>query len=69
MNYRNQKKRLENLIGYCESYAYPYGAYNKYIRRCVEKYYRYAFSVDQGGTSMIIDRYQLKDIPLQKFIK
>lgn len=63
------KKRLENLIGYCESYAYPYGAYNKCIRRCVEKYYKYAFSVDQGGTSMIIDRYQLKRYSITEIYK
>lgn len=54
------KKMLEQLIGSCETFAYPYGAYNKFISQCVAKYYSYAFSVDQGGTSMSVDRYQLK---------
>jgi hypothetical protein len=35
----------------------------------VEKYYRYAFSVDQGGTSMIIDRYQLKRYSITEIYK
>lgn len=30
------KKALNEIVGYCDTYAYPYGAYNKFIRRCVE---------------------------------
>lgn len=63
------KKTLEELIGYCETYAYPYGAYNKFIRRCVENYYAYAFTVDQGGTSMIVDRHQLKRYSITEIYK
>ena len=49
------------------TYAYPYGAYNGYIKSCVEKYYKYAFSVSQGGTSLAADqlqfrRYSISDI-------
>lgn len=54
------KKVLEQLMGYCETFAYPYGTCNKFICQCVSKYYSYAFSVDHGGTSMAVDRYQLK---------
>lgn len=43
-----------------ETYAYPYGAYNAFIKRCVGKYYRYAFSVTQGGTSLVADSLQIR---------
>lgn len=42
------------------TYAYPYGAYNAYIKSCVGKYYKYAFSVTKGGTSLVADSLQLK---------
>lgn len=42
------------------TYAYPYGACNAYIKSCVGKYYKYAFSVTQGGTSLVVDSLQLK---------
>lgn len=54
------KKYLDRLVGYSLTYAYPYGANNKFIQHCVEKYYKYAFAVSQGGTSLIADRLQLK---------
>lgn len=54
------KKVIGRVMGYCETFAYPYGAYNKFICQCAAKYYSYAFSVDQGGTSIVVDRYQLK---------
>lgn len=63
------KKSIEQLIGYCETYAYPYGAYNKFIRHSVEKYYAYAFTVDEGGTSLVIDRHQLKRYSISEIYK
>lgn len=42
------------------TYAYPYGAYNEYIKKCVGKYYKFAFSVTQGGTSLVADALQIK---------
>lgn len=51
---------LDGLVGYSSTYAYPYGAYNSYIQHCVEKYYKYAFAVSQGGTSIQVDKYQLR---------
>lgn len=63
------KIKLKELMGYCETYAYPYGAYNKFIRRCVEKYYAYAFTVDQGGTSLVVDRHQLKRYSITEIYK
>ena len=63
------KKALNQIVGYCDTYAYPYGAYNKFIRRCVEKYYKYAFTVDQGGTSMVVDKHQLKRYSISEIYK
>ena len=63
------KKALNQIVGYCDTYAYPYGAYNKFIRRCVEKYYKYAFTVDQGGTSMAVDKHQLKRYSITEIYK
>ena len=42
------------------SYAYPYGAYNAFIKSCVSRYYKYAFSVNQGGTSLVADSLQIR---------
>ena len=42
------------------TYAYPYGAYNAFIKSRVSKYYKYAFSVTQGGTSLVADTLQIK---------
>lgn len=63
------KQTLNQLVGYCNTYAYPYGAYNKFIRHCVEKYYEYAFTVDQGGTSMVVDKHQLKRYSITEIYK
>lgn len=54
------KRYIENLVGYSLTYAYPYGANNKFIQHCVGKYYKYAFAVSQGGTSLVVDRLQLR---------
>lgn len=54
------KRYLDELVGYSMTYAYPYGANNKFIQHWVDKYYEYAFTVSQGGTSLIVDRLQLR---------
>ena len=54
------KESIDCLAGNTISYAYPYGAYNPYIQSQVAKYYKYAFAVSQGGTSIVTDSFQLK---------
>ena len=54
------KEAIDCLAGNTISYAYPYGAYNPYIQSQVAKYYKYAFAVSQGGTSIVTDSFQLK---------
>lgn len=42
------------------TYAYPYGTYNEFVKKCVSKYYKYAFAVTSGGTSLIADSLQIR---------
>lgn len=51
------------------TYAYPYGAYNAFIKSCVSKYYKYAFSVTQGGTSLIADSLQIRRYSITEIYK
>ena len=51
------------------SYAYPYGAYNAFIRNCVGRYYRYAFSVTHGGTSFVADSLQIRRYSITEIYK
>ena len=65
----SSKVFLDKLVGYSLTYAYPYGANNKFIQHCVEKYYKYAFAVSQGGTSLAIDRLQLRRYSISEIYK
>ena len=51
---------LDKEWGNVIAYAYPYGAYNAFIKSCVSKYYKYAFSVTHGGTSLVADSLQIR---------
>ena len=51
---------LSSKWGMVLTYAYPYGAYNDFIKSCVGKYYKYAFSVTKGGTSLVSDALQIR---------
>ena len=57
---KESKIFLQQLVGYSNSYSYPYGCYNDYIKKCVAKHYRYAFSVTQGGTNLKTDDLQVR---------
>lgn len=61
------QKALIDLVGYSDSYAYPYGSSNAYIQNIVGKYYKYAFSLTEGGCILGVDnlhirRYFISDI-------
>jgi len=60
---------LSKVFGETLNYAYPYGAYNDFIKSCVGKYYKYAFSVSQGGTSLVADRLQLRRYSITEIYK
>lgn len=60
---------LTGIFGEVITYAYPYGAYNNYIKNCVGKYYKYAFAVSQGGTSLAVDQFQLRRYSISDIYK
>ena len=47
-------------MGYADTYSYPYGAFNRFIQLQVAKYYKYAFAVSEGGTTLTNDAYQIR---------
>ena len=63
------KRFLSNLVGEVYTYAYPYGAYNDYIKSCVGKHYKYAFATSSGGTSIYIDALQLRRYTISDIYK
>jgi len=63
----DSQKTLIDMVGYSDTYAYPYGASNAYIQNIVGKYYKYAFSLTEGGSILGMDnlhirRYFISDI-------
>lgn len=63
------KRILSKMCGEVFSYAYPYGSYNIHIEKCVTKYYKYAFALSQGGTSLAVDRLQIKRYSISDIYK
>ena len=63
------KRQLSKIVDDVITYAYPYGAYNRYVKFCVEKYYKYAFAVSQGGTSLAVDKLQLRRYSISDIYK
>lgn len=66
---KHSRDFITSLWGEAMTYAYPYGAYNDYVKSCVGKYYRYAFSVTQGGTSIIADSLQIRRYSITEIYK
>ena len=57
------------LYGPIESFCYPYGQYNSFIKEKVKLYYKNAFSVDIGGNNYISDPYQITRLTPEQLIK
>lgn len=51
------------------TYAYPYGSYNSFVMSHVGKYYKYAFSVTHGGTSLVADSLQIRRYSISEIYK
>lgn len=66
---KQSKEQIDDLFGSSDCFAYPYGANNAYIQQCVSSYYRYAFAVSQGGTSLSTDTYQLRRYSISEIYK
>lgn len=60
---------ISEMFGYSSSYAYPYGAYNEFVKQCARKYYHYAFAVSQGGTSLVADALQIRRYSITEIYK
>ena len=56
----DSKKQLESIFGLIESYAYPYGDFNEYIKKKVAANYHTAYSLTKGGTLIGIDNHQIR---------
>ena len=66
---QQSKEQIDSLFGPSDCFAYPYGANNAYIQQCVSSYYKYAFAVNQGGTSLSADTYQLRRYSISEIYK
>ena len=64
----SESKRLLGEYGPVESFCYPYGAFNSYIRDKVQKYYKNAFSVSIGGNNYENDMYQITRLTPEELI-
>lgn len=54
-----ESKRMLSKYGDVETFCYPYGIFNMYIKGKVKDYYKRAFSVEIGGTNYWDDPYQI----------
>ena len=66
---KQSKEQIDSLFGSSDCLAYPYGANNAYIQQCVSPYYKYAFAVNQGGTSLSADAHQLRRYSISEIYK
>ncbi len=52
-----------------ESFCYPYGSFNPFIKDKVSKLYKNAFSVSIGGNNYVNDMYQITRLTPEELIK
>lgn len=60
-------KIIQSIAGNLQTYAYPYGASSPFVRKICSRYYKYAFSLHEGGSELSVDnmmirRYSIDDI-------
>lgn len=63
----DSKKMLEKY-GVIESFCYPYGIFNSFVKNKVRKYYSNAFSVTTGGSDYLNDLYQITRMTPEELI-
>lgn len=64
----SESKRLLGEYGPIESFCYPYGEFNSYIKDKVKKYYKNSFSVSIGGNNYENDMYQITRLTPEELI-
>ena len=65
----DSKVILESYFDRIESFGYPYGDFNDYIKKVVSENYSFAFSLSKGGTLHKIDNHQIRRYFISEFIK
>lgn len=61
------KNKLEIVFGTIDSYAYPYGDFNEYVKSKVMENYSVAYSLTKGGTLLGVDNHQIRRYFLSDF--
>ena len=63
-----KSKSMLSKYGEIETFCYPYGIFNMYIKGKVGNYYKRAFSVEIGGTNYWDDPYQIARYTPEKLL-
>jgi len=61
------KEQLKRY-GVINSYCYPYGSFNEFVKKKVAKYYKNAFSVSIGGPNYEFDMYQITRLTPEELV-
>ncbi len=64
-----KSKKMLQGYGEIESFCYPYGIFNMFIKEKVRKHYSNAFSVTVGGCNYMNDLYQITRLTPEELIK
>lgn len=64
-----ESKKMLEKYGDIDSYCYPYGIFNLYIKGKTKQFYSRAFSVDIGGSDCSKDLYQITRLTPEALIK
>lgn len=60
---------IGSLVNDLQTYAYPYGASSAYVRKICNRYYKYAFSLHEGGTELCVDNMMIRRYSIDDVIK
>lgn len=64
----SRSKELLLRFGNIDSFCYPYGSFNLFIKNRVKRYYKNAFSVSIGGNNYINDLFQITRLTPEELI-
>ncbi len=65
----SKSRQLLEIYGKIESFCYPYGIFNLYVKSKVRNYYSRAFSVTVGGNNYLDDPYQITRFTPEELLK
>ncbi len=64
-----ESKRRLQAYGSIDSFCYPYGIFNLYVKDKVTRYYKNAFSVTVGGRNYVDDPFQITRLTPEDLLK